>query len=1330
MPALEISGVSYRASRSGSAYQDVVSRILGRFAAVTERDAATVKFFVRDDKGVPLNKAQFRPVSADQLDGRFAGERDALKERMRNYRPATPVEQTVHRALSEAFERISAGAGRNYASDCLFSYRDAAGKWRLVWCWGYARLGREPTLPKVCRVAECRLLYLERPGEKGKCPRCGATQSQHGRGVLRNLGKALSVAAVLGLLLVAAGLWWRHRSSAVLTGNVVDIVSGQPLAGATLSDEESDSRAVTDSAGRFRLDHLHGGRVKIAVKAPGFHQKRLQPELLAGRENNLSVRLLGDGILAGEVVQSAGRTALGDAEVCVVGTPLAAYTDPSGKFRIEGIPSGRRGIVVAAEGFVSQRLDKELASGRTTSLRVLMPGSASLAGEVVSAADQKPLAGAEIRLTGTSLSCASGKDGTFRLEGIPGGHATIEVEAKGFCLGRVENDFAPDRTTPVRVALVGGAILAGDVVDEVGHAPIADAEARIADTTLAARSNAQGRFRLEGPKSGPARIEIKAAGYAAQTLDRSLALGGETEVHVVLAGDGAIAGLVVTAAGDEPVKDAEVRLKGTPRVATTDARGKFRFDKVRSGRACLEAKAQRLGCKQVTQELAAGRETPVRLALTGEVLLTGEVVDAQSAPIPEAEVRIEGGKLAAKTDLAGRFSVANVRGGPAKINVSAVGFLPSVKELRLAADAESHLHVVLTGDAVLVGEVTTSENRPVEEAEVQIAGRPLRTKTAADGRFRLEGASSGAATVLVSAAGLRSQRISQQLASGQETRLHVVLKGDAALSGDVVDAVTKDPVCGAQVRVAETALAATTDEQGRFHFEGLPRQSVKLSAKAAGYRAKDAEIQLAGDPNGKLRLELEGSASLTGEVLNAENQRPIAEAEVVVDHAGCTAQTDKDGRFRLEKVPSGPAKLAVSAPGFVAGECQQQLADNETATVRVLLKPEAAAPTPPAPDTVVDVPQTPEPPSANREGIYSLRTLPHDAEMINRLGGTAESERAVADGLAWLARHQADDGHWGPGCLRNRPDGCCSEGAAACPNPGGDNDPAHTGLAVLAFQAGGHFSFNGRKYSEVVRKGLDWLVDHQGPDGMISNDGSMYEHGMAAFALAEACAVARAAGETPDPRYLQAAQAGIKFIEQGQHNDGGWRYSQEKREGSDTSVTGWQVLAINSAREAKIPVSPKTIKGIAKYFGKTSDPKTGTTGYLFGQRGSGGDAMTGVGMLMHEFLLKRPRDPLVSRGAHHLAGTAQEHAAQPDYYLLYNCTLAMYRAGGKYWQPWNDVVRDAVVKLQRHDGCTSGSWDVGSGTGSRGGRICSTAWAVLTLEVYYRYAREGAKSEK
>ena len=164
----------------------------------------------------------------------------------------------------------------------------------------------------------------------------------------------------------------------------------------------------------------------------------------------------------------------------------------------------------------------------------------------------------------------------------------------------------------------------------------------------------------------------------------------------------------------------------------------------------------------------------------------------------------------------------------------------------------------------------------------------------------------------------------------------------------------------------------------------------------------------------------------------------------------------------------------------------------------------------------------------------------------------------------------------------------------------------------------------------------------------------------------------------------------MKFTELQQHNDGGWRYSTVKSEESDSSVSGWQVLALKTAREARIKVATRTLNGAVQFFERLANPETGQTNYqLRHPFVETPDAMTGVGMLVQEFLLKTPHSPLVCKAAEYLAANAETDARSQNYYMLYNCTLAMFQAGGDPWERWNGIVRDAVLGNQLHDGCAA-----------------------------------------
>ena len=280
---------------------------------------------------------------------------------------------------------------------------------------------------------------------------------------------------------------------------------------------------------------------------------------------------------------------------------------------------------------------------------------------------------------------------------------------------------------------------------------------------------------------------------------------------------------------------------------------------------------------------------------------------------------------------------------------------------------------------------------------------------------------------------------------------------------------------------------------------------------------------------------------------------------------------------------------------------------------------------------------------------YALRVAEHKEEWIAEYGGSKESEAAVAAGLDWLVRHQGEDGSWRTSYLAHRRGGVCEEGGRC---GGGQDFPfAQTALAVLALQAAGSFEFNDARYSAAVRRGLHWLAEHQNHDGLLydhSGLGStyMYEHGMAAFALAESCAAAKAFGRPPDKQILAAATKAIGYIEKHQHSDGGWRYSDLKQENSDTSVSGWQVLALKSAHGADIPFSDECTQKVKYFFQRCELGDHGRTGYQPGQQIT--HATTGVGMLVHQFLLNDPDADLVRQAAPYLADQAERLWGSPD----------------------------------------------------------------------------------
>jgi hypothetical protein len=327
------------------------------------------------------------------------------------------------------------------------------------------------------------------------------------------------------------------------------------------------------------------------------------------------------------------------------------------------------------------------------------------------------------------------------------------------------------------------------------------------------------------------------------------------------------------------------------------------------------------------------------------------------------------------------------------------------------------------------------------------------------------------------------------------------------------------------------------------------------------------------------------------------------------------------------------------------------------------------------------------------------------------IGATKPGESAVAAALNWLARHQGTDGSWSLNHTSRCKSGFCSGPGQA------QSDSAATALGLLPFLAAGQTHQSEGPYKKTVSGGINWLLKNQKPSGDLSAGmHQMYAHGLATIALCEAY------GMTQDSRVGLAAQAAIRFIESGQNRQGSWRYTHGSDD-SDTSVFGWQVMALKSGQMAGLAVSPASLDGSKQYLKLCAIGKYGSEfSYSPGGRATG--TMTSVGLLTSQYLGARRSDPVVLGGIEYLTKHPPVLEDRNTYYWYY-ATQAMHNVPGPEWDAWNRQMRRILIDTQERSGCAAGSWDparpVDDPWGNQGGRLMVTSLSCLTLEVYYRY---------
>jgi hypothetical protein len=343
-------------------------------------------------------------------------------------------------------------------------------------------------------------------------------------------------------------------------------------------------------------------------------------------------------------------------------------------------------------------------------------------------------------------------------------------------------------------------------------------------------------------------------------------------------------------------------------------------------------------------------------------------------------------------------------------------------------------------------------------------------------------------------------------------------------------------------------------------------------------------------------------------------------------------------------------------------------------------------------------------------------------------GGTVETERAVALGLQYLTSRQHENGAWGDENDRNDKYRDVRVGKSA--------------LALLAFLGAGHTPQSNTQFSSVAERAVRFLLSTQDESTGHFGDSEAYSHGVSTYALAECFAITR------DERLrapLEAAVAQIlrhQLTRGGRTRTGGWSYYYPDGATFDsyprTSITAWQVMALESARLGGLAVPDQTFDSAREFllnawdgergsFRYNHDPQRLNSGYstLPGSTPAGLFALSLLGEDIASPTWAQAIDFVTQRSPSGYRFTGDDdfvERAQGNLYFWYYGSLALLRHGGPEWERWNTALKETLLPSQQRNG----SWqpiDIYSryAGDDDDDRIYATAMCVLTLEVYYRY---------
>ena len=348
-----------------------------------------------------------------------------------------------------------------------------------------------------------------------------------------------------------------------LQGVIVNAQTGLPVEGALVSVTGSTSAsAITGLDGSYAIGGLSPGNVSLAVTKADFLTVTGNGLLIAGSTVIFSPVLLpaniseepaeimtGTGTVQGKVVDKVTGEVIDDVAIAISGSATATgSTNPDGSYSFANLPPGNITITLSKSGYVSAATTASIVADRVlkfnpklTPENVLEPENGAIAGMIVDLATQAPLPGVIITIAGGAETrvIASSSSGSFRAERLPAGSYTVSFAKEGYENRMIENVVVNDGggmdlQTIALEKILNDVTLVGRLTDSENGMPVANATIAVRDTSIRARTDDAGRYRVEGLGVGIKTLIISATGYSTQSLIFDFPQGGVYELNRTL----------------------------------------------------------------------------------------------------------------------------------------------------------------------------------------------------------------------------------------------------------------------------------------------------------------------------------------------------------------------------------------------------------------------------------------------------------------------------------------------------------------------------------------------------------------------------------------------------------------------------------------------------------------------------------------------------------------------------------------------------------------------------------------------------------------------------
>jgi len=269
-------------------------------------------------------------------------------------------------------------------------------------------------------------------------------------------------------------------------------------------------------------------------------------------------------------------------------------------------------------------------------------------------------------------------------------------------------------------------------------------------------------------------------------------------------------------------------------------------------------------------------------------------------------------------------------------------------------------------------------------------------------------------------------------------------------------------------------------------------------------------------------------------------------------------------------------------------------------------------------------------------------------------------------------------------------------------------------LVGMAFLSKGHLPTEG-PYADALNRCIDFVLNNQRGHGLFekghAGSGPMYAHNISTLFISEVSGMV-----DPDrqERIERALPKALELILQAQavpkseRHQGGWRYHPGSSD-SDTSCSGWALMALRSAKLNGAAVPDSAIEAAVSYLKRHQHAQYGCFGYTGTEDHA--RSLTGMGLLCLELCGLHGTPETIKAADYVMKTFRQLRGDQFEFYGAYYNAQGTFQIGGRYWSEYGPWMYETYLKEQNPDG----SWD-----SREAGRIYGTAIMALSFTVPYR----------